>query len=206
MLFNILALISTLIIITLLRRLVNIFPTLIACAVRWKENLNLEDSVKNSFDRDIIALAMVVPFCLIVNRFGLYAPKFMSDMDEALGIGTVVGIFFAYSLIRVLASMMIKSGRINKKTYNSAAKAAYTFFIILALLLVATGGVLSFIKIDTSVIRDAMLWISAFIYTLFLLRKFQIFVSGFSILTSFLYLCALEIIPTGLLIGSALIF
>ncbi len=51
-----------------------------------------------------------------------------------------------------------------------------------------------------------MLWVSAFIYALYMLRKFQIFASGFSILTCFLYLCALEIIPTGLLVASALIF
>ena len=64
MLFKILALFSTILIIALLKRLVNIFPSLAACMVRWKESLNLEASVKHSLDRDMLAAAMIIPFCL----------------------------------------------------------------------------------------------------------------------------------------------
>jgi len=39
MLFDILALLSLLLVITLLKRLVNMFPSLLACMVRWKENI-----------------------------------------------------------------------------------------------------------------------------------------------------------------------
>ncbi len=206
MLFNILALISTLMIITLLRRLVNIFPSLMACTVRWKENVNLEASVKNSYDRDIIALGMVIPFCLVAEKFNLYSPEFMENMSEPLKIGVIFGIFGVYCLVRILISMIIKSRKLNKKVYSTGTKASYTFFIILTLLLAATGGILSFADVNQVVIRNAMLWISAFMYAVHLLRKMQIFVSGFSVFASFLYLCALEIIPTGLLIASALIF
>ncbi len=206
MLFNILALISTLVIITTLRRLVNIFPSLVACMVRWKENVNLEASVKHSYDRSIIALAMVIPFCLVAERFRLYAPSFMEDMGENLRIGITFGVFAAYCLVRVLASMIVLTHKSKKKTYDTARKSAYTFFIMLTMILLVTGGILSFIDVQTEAVRYAMLWISAFIYVLFILRKSQIFYSSFSILTCFLYLCALEIIPTGLLIASALIF
>ncbi len=206
MVFNILALVSILMMITLLRRLVNIFPSLMSCMARWKESVNLENSVKNSYDRDIIALGLVIPFCLVAERFDLYDLAFMDGMDENMRTGIIIGIFAAYIVIRALASMMVTTGRSRKKTYEAASKSAYTFFIILALLLTATGGILSFLDVDPTVIRSAMLWISAAIYGLFLIRKTQIFTSGFSILTSFLYLCALEIIPTGILIVPVLIF
>ncbi len=205
MLFNILALISTLIIITLLRRLVNIFPSLIACMIRWKENVNLEASVKNSYDRSVIALAMIIPFCLTAERFRLYDPAFMDGMEENLRIGIIFGVFAAYCLVRVLVQMIVATRKVRKKTFSVAVKASYTFFTTLALTLAALGGILTFIDLDIEIIRSAMLWISAFIYALLLLRKLQIFASGFSIFASFLYLCALEIIPTGLLIVSALI-
>ena len=71
MLFDILALISALTAILLLGRLVNIFPSLMACTIRWKESVNLESSVKHSLDRDMLSIAMVLPFCLVADRFGL---------------------------------------------------------------------------------------------------------------------------------------
>ena len=68
------------------------------------------------------------------------------------------------------------------------------------------GGVMSFIEMDETVIRTAMLCVSALIYALFMLRKLQIFASGCSFFAAFLYLCALEILPTGVLVASAIIF
>ncbi len=206
MIFDILALISTLMFITLLKRLVNIFPSIASCMTRWKENVNIEASVKNSYDRNMIALAMVIPFCLTVERFRLYDLPFMEGMGENLRIATVFGIFAAYFLIRFLAYLMVHTRKGRKKTYDIAYRSSFTFFIVLTLSLVTTGGILSFIGIDNGIIRSAMLWISAVIYTFFLLRKTQIFISSFSIFTSFLYLCALEIIPTGILIAPVLIF
>ena len=58
MVFNIIALISVLVIIILMRRMVTIFPSLIACTLRWKESVNLEASVKHSLDRNLLAAAV----------------------------------------------------------------------------------------------------------------------------------------------------
>ncbi len=206
MVFNILALISVLIVITLLRRLVNIFPSLVTCMIRWKESVNLEASVKNSYDRNIIAIGMIIPFCLVAAKFRLYNPSFMDNLGEDIRIGITSGVFILYAMTRLLASTMIHTGIGKKKTYETANKAAYTFFIMLTIILAGIGGVLSFANVSAGIIRSAMLWISVFIYTLYMLRKTQIFASSFSIFTSFLYLCALEIIPTGMLVVSALLF
>ena len=205
MLFNILAIISVILMITLLKRLVNIFPSLMGCMIRWKENVNLEASVKDSIDRNMIAVALIIPFCLTAGRFRLYDPSFLSGLGENAYTAAVIGTFLLYCGIRVMMAMMIRTKKTGK-TIKTAESASYTFFIILTLALVLCGGVLSFLKTDLSTIRDAMLWISACIYAIFLLRKTQIFVSGCSIFTAFLYLCALEIFPTGVLVASALIF
>ncbi len=206
MLFNILASISILVIIILLRKLVTLFPSLLACLIRWKESVNLESSIKHSHDRDVLAIAMTMPFCLTVERFRLYDPLFFDSMDENRRIGMTIGVFMAYFIVRSLISAIGQAFTGKKKAYATAVRSAYTFFIMLVLILLTMGGVLSFAHVDADSTRIAMLWVSAFIYVLFIFRKFQIFASDFSILTSFLYLCALEIIPTGLLIASALIF
>ena len=206
MLFDILALISVLAIIILLRRMVNIFPSLMACILRWKESVNLEASVKHSLDRDMLAIAMILPFCLVSDRFRLYAPDFMSSLTPTLHLLLTIGVFIAYILIRALLSKMIRPHRMQSKTYRTADRASFTFFIVLTIILLAIGGLMSFIGTDETVIRYAMLCVSAFIYILFLIRKTQIFTSGCSFFTAFLYLCALEIFPTGALVASAIIF
>jgi len=206
MLFNILALTSLLVIIMLLRRLVNIYPSLLACMIRWKENVNLQMSVKLSRDRDILAISMVIPFCLTVYRFGLYRPEFMSGMNENAGLGVTVGIFIAYTLLRRLIYLMARPRKAASSTYRTSASASYTFFIILTLLLMAIGGILSFFDVNPDAIRTAMIWVSACIYMIFVLRCTQIFVSSYNFFIVFLYLCALEIIPIGILVISAIIF
>ena len=206
MLFKILALISVILIIALLKRLVNIFPSLVACMVRWKESLNLEASVKHSLDRDMLAAAMIIPFCLTVTKFGLYSPAFLSGMNENGRTAVIIGIFLVYCGIRLMMSMIVKTHNMASKTSKAAERSSFTFFIILTLVLILTGWTLSFLDVGIEAIRNAMLWISAFIYAVFLLRKTQIFISGCSIFTAFLYLCALEIFTTGALVASALIF
>ena len=205
MLFNILALISVLICLSLLKRFAAIFPSLMACIIRWKESVNLEASVKLSNDRDRLAFAMLIPFCLVADRFRLYDPGFLTGFDDNLRLALTIGIFLVYFIIRFIAAKFyLPKGR-SSKCYKIADKSALTFFTILTLVLLAMGGVMSFIGIDPAVTKNAMLWVSVGIYALSLLRKTQIFASGCSIFTAFLYLCALEIFPTGILVVSALI-
>ncbi len=205
MLFDTLALISLIIIILLLDRLVNVFPSLLACLIRWKENINLEKSVKLSRDRDFLAIALVIPFCLTAYRFKLYDPGYMKDLNEPAGLGILIGIFIGYILLRRFCTHLARSRKSRLSAYETASSASYTFFIILTLLLLAIGGILSFLDVDNSTIKNAMIWISGAIYLIFLLRKIQIFASSYNFFTVFLYLCALEIIPTGVLVTSAMI-
>lgn len=206
MLFDLLAILSFLVVLLLLKRLVNIFPSLVACLWRGKENINLEASVKLAIDRNIIAMAMIVPFCLTACRFRLYDPSFTEGMSENAYLGICFGVFLLYLLLRQIVLWLFRPKSMPKKTYGTAAKASYTFFAILTLVLLAMGGILSFIDVDVHVVRTAMLWVSAVIYALLLLRKLQIFTLSCSVFAAFLYLCALEMIPTGILIVSALIF
>ena len=206
MLFDLLALFSLVVVLLLLKRLVNVFPSLMACLTRGKENFNLESSVKLARDRDLLALSMVLPFCLLAAEHRLYEPTFMADMNRNVMLGVYVCIFLAYLLVRILTVWLFRPNRMPKKTYHAADKAALTFFIIMTLVLFAAAGIMNFLDMDENVVRNAMLWVSAVIYALFLLRKIQIFSSSCSVFAAFLYLCALELIPTGILVVSAMIF
>ena len=188
-----------------LRSLVSIFPSLVACLVRAKECFNLEASVKLSRSRDILASVMILPFCLIVNRFDVIGTGVSAGLSEGLRIAMTIGVFIVYFIFRIATYRLFRPQRLPKKTYQTAGKAAHTFFAILTLLLLTVAGIMTVAGTDETTIKNAILWISAGIYGLFLIRKFQIFTSNCSVFAAFLYLCALEIIPTGTLVVSAII-
>ena len=206
MLFSILTLISLLIVLLLLRRLVEVFPSLLACLTRGKESINLEASVQLSRCRDFVALAMIIPFCLTAWKFDLYSPSFMEACNENFQICVIAGVLLALILIRRLLEWICRPHKRDVKTYKTAGKAARTFFCLLTLILLAVGWISSFAGMPEDSIKSAMLWISAIIYLIFILRKMQILAASASFFTAFLYLCALEIIPTGAIIASAIIF
>ena len=204
--YETLALISLIAVIALLRRLVNIFPSLVACLIRWKENINLQVSLKMRTDRDIFTYVLFIPFCLAIFRFKLYCPGFMSGMGEGTRLWCTIGIAAGYILVRIACRLLFRLHSTPSSTYKTANDSVRTYFVILALTLLTTGGVLSFFNTPLEHIRTAMFWLSGTIYTLFLVRKTQIFLTSCNLFASFLYLCALEILPTGVLIASAVIF
>lgn len=206
MLIKILTVISILTTMLFLKSFVSIFPSLMACIVRSKECFNLDASVKLSRDRNHIACAMILPFCLLVNRFNLHKAGTLLTLPEDVQILIIIGVILLYILFRETVYNLFRPHRMPKKAYNTAGTTAHTFFVILTLALLAAGGTATVLNMDGEATTTAMLWISIGIYTLFLIRKFQIFISSCSVFAAFLYLCALEIIPTGTLVVSAIIF
>jgi hypothetical protein len=204
--FLILSAISILSIMLLMKTLVGIFPSLLASTVRWKESVNIEASAKLSRDRNLIATALAVPFCLIISNNNVYFPEYYNDIQSEGGrIWVTLSIFAGYLCLRRLLELIFLPKKANVQTYNYANRSAFTFFIILTLLLLALCGSMSVFSMDYNSVKDAILWLSGAVYILFLIRKSQIFISSYSIFAGFLYLCALEILPTGILIVSAVI-
>lgn len=189
----------------LLKNLVTIFPSLVACLVRAKECINLEASVKLSRDRDLIASGMFLPFCLIAYRYDFLQKGLMEGTSDNIRLLAIIGAMLLYFLFRVAVFKLFRPQRMPKKTYETAGKAAHTFFAILTLILLVTAGISEVAGIGKDAAKGAMLWISAVTYMLFIIRKLQIFNSSCSVFTGFLYLCALEFIPTGSLVVSAII-
>ena len=204
--FNALALISVIVVMIFLKTIVEILPSVLACLIRWKENINIEASVRLSRDRDFSAIAMLIPFCLTVFRFRIYNPDFISNLPDSPRLWAIIGIFSAYLLIRKAATLMVHPRRMPQKTLSATEKSANTYFILLTLILLLVDSTCSFFDATQNAIRLTSLWLSSLIYGLYLIRKLQIFASSCSLFTAFLYLCALEILPTGILMISDVIF
>ena len=206
MLFDILSLISILIVLALLKRIICILPKVVTCLFRWKENVNIDTSLRLRTERDLASAAMLMPFCLLASRFGLYSPDFISGLSQNARIGITTAVFFGYLILRLLLIIAMRPKKMSSAIYHAATSTEHTYFIILTAVLLAVGGIMSLAGASPQATKVAMFWLSGIIYTVFLTRKLQIFSSSCNLFMSFLYLCALEILPTGVLVASAVIF
>ena len=204
--FYFLLAVALILLIPQIKTVIEIVPSLLATTIRWKEGLNLEASASLSRDRNLVAICTILPFCLTVFSYDLYNPEWMSTLGPNTRLWIITALFLAFWGIRTLLETAFKPRRVSQKAYKGVIGIAYSFFIVLTLLQLLLCSIYAVFDVDKDGIRSAMLWISALIYMLYIIRKIQIFNSCCSFFTGFLYLCALEILPTGVLIASAVIF
>ena len=198
------SIISLLLVITMLRKIVNILPQVFKCALRSKESTNLDSDVKSSLDRDITAAVFIIPFCLTISRYDIINFRFMEGMSQELCLGITAAVFVSYTLFRIFTSKLFQPRR-HRLSPRVKDRSERTFFIMISICTLACSWIMNIMNAEPETIRNTIIWISAAIYLLYLVRKFQIFSSYCSVFTSFLYLCALEIIPTGTLVVTVVI-
>ncbi len=193
---------STFLVLLFLRNFLNVLPHVFDSFSRERGNSDIEGSVRKSRDRNICALILLIPAVLVMDHYRLYAPRFLDPLDADLRLLAVGGAFLGYLLLRLVARLAAAPKK-RRDAYQRAARFGGTFFILLGLVVLPTVGILAVFRTPIESIKTVILVESSFIYLVFLLRKAQI-LSGFcNPLSVFLYLCALELLPTGLFIASA---
>ncbi|MCI1640157.1 MAG: DUF4271 domain-containing protein [Bacteroidales bacterium] len=180
----------------------NIFPNLVVCLGRWKGNLDIEENIKLSRDRNITALFFILPFAVLAGKYELYSPHFMSLVPEGWNTIAITGIFILYIIFRNFLHWQFRPGKSDPAPYNAARQAGANYFILALIAILAATGILSIFRVGGTLAREAILYILAGFYALFLFRKSQILTSSCNPFVTFLYLCALEIFPTGILIAT----
>ena len=185
-----------------LRSFLDVLPYLADSVLRARGSTALENSVRVSRERNVIALILLIPACLLLYRYRIYDPGFVQGIDTDIRMLIVAGAFFAYLLLRFLLYLWLRPRR-RYDNYQMSYRAGYTFFILLLLLVLPTVGLLYLFHASDLSFRTLILVETGTIYLLYLLRRGQILSASCNPLTTFLYLCALELLPTGLLVASA---
>lgn len=202
---SVLVILSILLGLLFLGNFLNVLPYLLDNFTRARGSVALEGSVRVSRDRNLVALILVIPFILLIDRYRVYDPAFLAGMGTDLRLLVVAGIFIGYLLLRYLLWWLLQPRRYSD-SYPAARKVAYTFFIMAGLVVLPTVGVLSLLDVNDLTVKTVILAEMGFIYLVFFLRKGQILSQVCGQLQVFLYLCALEVLPTGLLVASAYLF
>ena len=186
-----------------LSRFINILPNLFDSILRARGSAVLENSVRVREDRNIIAYILLIPTCLIIYRYRLYDPSFVRDLPANYRLLAVSGVLLAMLILRLLLYRWMMPRR-RSELYQVAYRSGHTFFILLLMLVLPTIGILYLFHANDLTVRMVVLAESTLSFLLYLLRKGQI-LSGFcNPLATFLYLCALELLPLGLYVVSAL--
>ncbi|MBR0052602.1 MAG: hypothetical protein IJP73_01725 [Bacteroidales bacterium] len=193
---------SILLFLLILRSFLTVLPYLRDTVLRARGSAALENSVKVSRDRNLVAAVFLLPAVLLIYRYRLYDPSFLQGVGPDIRLLVIAGVFFGYLLLRYLLSRWARPRR-RYDDYQMAYRAGYTFFILLMMLALATVGILYLAGVDDLIINRFLLIESGVIYLIYLLRRGQILSVSCNPLTTFLYLCGLELLPTGLLVASA---
>lgn len=186
-----------------LREMFRLLPELAYAFTRPRACVSLEYNTSIARIRNMAALVSVLPFCLIADRFGLFRPSFWELIPAEWSTAATVGVMFSYLLLRLLCGAMVHLPRVDASTDAAVRKGPWSHFILMTILMLATVGLLGVCGVPDSVLRPVLYCEMLLSYLLSLLRTGQILAGSFSVLTTILYLCALEFLPTAVMAACA---
>lgn len=178
--------------------------TILACMTRPKMAIEMEHNLQLSRTRGITFLVLFLPFLLVCSRYRLLDPEIFNGAEGGLYLLELCGTFAAYFLLKYLISILIQPSRLDTDSRAALRRSHYNFLCIISILFLLTTGILA---VFGNVSARLPFYIEAgVIYVVQLSCVAQILRYSCSSLSTILYLCALELLPTSALIVSMLIF
>lgn len=183
---------------------IHVAPFLWDSVFRARGSVALENNVRVARERNQLALVLILPAILFMYRYRLYDADFLQGLSANLRLAAVAGVFVAYLLLRLIIYLFLKPRR-RRDIFRMSHRSGYTFFILLMLPMLLVVGVLFLLRANDFIIRTFLYAETGLVYFIFLVRKAQILSLSCNPLLTFLYLCGLEFLPTGVLIATAVL-
>ena len=180
--------------------LIRLIPHLLRCMPMWKGNIDIEHSVSTARTRNYIALAAGLVLCILADRWGLVAPTFKLRLDAHWHLLLTAGLLAGTVFVRYLAYLAAGFGSRTSEFSSTLRHALYNYVILLTALMLLSVVLMLSLRLQDAVIKTVMYIECAVFYIVHLVRISQIFRSRYGSLATILYLCALEILPVGILI------
>ncbi|MBQ9889677.1 MAG: DUF4271 domain-containing protein [Bacteroidales bacterium] len=203
--YSLTVIITLLLCLLCMRNWLRLIPSLTECVFRAKGSANLEESVPLTRDRNSVARICILPFTLIASHFRLWDPKLTANLDDFWHFLAVLGAFLIYILIRAFMQWRCAPRRSPADRYGIACRSSRNYFIICTSILLFGAGIFSLTDLPVLTIQRIFLLFLAVFYFFYLIRKTQILSTFCNPFTAFLYLCALEFLPTGALVAAAIL-
>lgn len=201
----ILVTVSVALMLMILTETIRVFPAMAGCLWRWRFCISFEHSLSLANPRNTFAAVMIIPFCLLADRFALYDPSFLHGISPNVSSAVIIGIFLVYLIIRFICFRIANLRRMHGDELAAVHKTLYTCFAICTLLLIATSSIALSTKTAGSTLRTVLYVEMGVFFLNAILKEGQILGSRYGVLSTILYLCALEILPAALLTASAVL-
>lgn len=190
----------------LLPAILETLPVVLSGFMRTKPILNLDNNTSQARTRNQVAWTSFLAISLFCARYSLVKVDFLDG--KAAGISTLVTVaaVFAYLILRLILSSMVKPSGRKKEYFKAADSIFYNYAIILAAIMAVTAAFAAVTGMNDLTVRSILIYESAGMAAVLILRKLEILSDYCNLLLGILYLCALEIFPAGLLIAASLLF
>ena len=187
-----------------MKRFLELMPYLWDVVFRARGSAQLENSLRISHDRNLLALTFLLPSILFMYRYRLYAPSFLEGLSPNFYLLALAGVWEAYISLRAILYTLLRPRR-GQEFYRLSHRVIYTCFILMMLVVLPMVGIMAFLDCNDLTIKYFILGVSFSFYLLILVRRTQFLLRFCNPLRTFLYLCALEFLPTALLVLSAVL-
>lgn len=180
--------------------IIRLAPSLLKCFVNWKTNLELEHSVNAARTRNNVSFFMGVITCLIADRWGLVAPSFKLALAPGWQLAVTAAILFGFMLLRYLLYLVTRFRSSNNEFANTVRHSLFNYHILLTVFALVSALVLAGFRVPDATVRTILIIESVLFWLKYLVSYVQILGSRCNSLATILYLCALEILPIGILV------
>ena len=177
-----------------------LYPHLLRCLSRWKGNLDLEHSVSLARTRNTLALIAGLAFCIMADRWEMVAPSFKLKLIPELHLPVTIALLAGTVALRRLLYLASKFRSLVSEFALTLRHTLYNYLILLVTLMIISGLLMIVLKVPDNVIRLVFYVESAVFFLIHIVSTGQIMRSRCGSLATILYLCALELLPFGILI------
>ena len=189
-----------------LGNLYRIAPALLRCTSIWRTSFSFERNLQLARTRDLVALTLILPFCIVADLFSLREPALLGKCPVQWHFAATLGLFAAFCLLRTLAHLFIlcRPGT-NNNNLKVAFRSDRNTFIVWGCLAVLTALIVAVLPLGEEAVKRVFMIENAVVYAFHLCRKSFILRSDHRLFPTFLYLCALELIPVGAAVACTLL-
>ena len=181
-------------------------PSLLFCFDRSRGAETLEHSLGLARVRNLSGIVYGLPFCLILDRFGVVRPDFWDRIPAAWQALAMIGLMGAFMFVRDLCYLVFRPRRVPGESYAALRHNVFNYLLVLVPLLLVTVAVITVFHLPPQLAVCLLAGEIALAWLFGLTRSAQILRNRCSGLSTFLYLCALEFLPAAILVAVVLIF
>ena len=183
-----------------------LFPSLLYCIDRSHGAETLEHSLGLARTRTLSALIYILPLCLVFDRYQIIRPHFWSAIPPAWSAPAMIALFAAYMLARDLCYLFFRPRRLSGESYAALRHNPFNYLLLVAPLLFVTMGVVAIFHLPADLTKYLFLGELLLVWAVSLVRSGQILRKRCTGLSTFLYLCALELLPAAILAAAVMFF